>query len=1166
MNFLRSFLGQVSSFTGPIGRYVKQRWLRTLIWVIAACLVIWFYGDMLRFGRWTPFSSDRNRTVAVLLLLAGWAIYNIVQAVQERRRNKALIDALTTEQAADRDSLPAQEVEQIRLRLQEAMTQLRKVTGARRDYVYRLPWYIMIGPPGSGKTTALVNSGLNLPLSGTLGQEPMRGVGGTRNCDWWFTEDAILLDAAGRYTTQDSDPELDRKGWQGFLDLLKQYRPLQPINGVIVALSLEDIAARDPQERLAHAAAIRRRLAELSDSFGTRFPVYFLLTKADLMAGFVEFFDAFNRTDREQVWGMTFPLDDGGEGTQPVIERFPAEFDALLKRLNMLVLERMQQETDAERRGLIYGFPIQMATLKETIGEVLTEIFTTSRFEKRPLLRGVYFVSSTQSGVPIDRMMHAMGSVLGVEVPRQPVFSGQVKSYFLTRLLKSVVFAEANLAAADPRARRRLSTTRNGALAVAAALLVLFFSAWGFAYLQNRRLVAAANRQLTVYAGDVQKVGGSPVSDDDFRKVVPPLDLLRDGPAALRGQSASFWLHGGLDQTAKLVSQYDAAYERALNGMLLPRVLVFLQKQIRARQGDGAFVVAAMKVYLGLGGQGPLDAAYARRWMSAEWKDIYPDTADEELRRDLDGHFAALLGRPLTPVPLDSAVIQGARTELSKQPMAARAYASIMDEAQATALPAWTVEDKAGAMADRVFIRQSGAPLSKGIPGVYTRDGYVKLFLPALHRAAHDVQKQNWIYGAAPGTVSDDTLIAQMTALYRNDFTAQWMGLLSDLRLVAPTNMGVAVQVLNGLTGPDSTVRRLLLAVAADSNLSSDPAAKDPQSAQMARLIAATPDANAVSQNDPLQALRGMTLGTDGQPSQLDTLLKTLDALYQQASRANGSIPQASSLLEAEGGVNDANQTLISLSRQLPDPVDKWMSELASDVRNLSSGGAKSQISQLWTASGAKFCRQATGGRYPFAKGASSEISVDDFNKLFATGGVLDSFFNQNLRQFVNTARHPWQWQYAAAAGVSSASLSAFEKADAIRQAFFGASGAQAGFNFEVTPRTLDSAANTVTLNLEGQLISYAHGPIRSTTLHWPTSSDAGSRVTFQPGSSQSTSGAWSMFRMFEEGDMDSATSDSFIASFELGMRTASFMVHSDSVLNPLNLRLLRSFRCPVGL
>ena len=85
---------------------------------------------------------------------------------------------------------------------------------ARRDGagLYDLPWYMIIGPPGAGKTTVLVNSGLNFPLAEKFGKEALRGVGGTRSCDWWFTDQAVLLDTAGRYTTQDSNQQRRRSG------------------------------------------------------------------------------------------------------------------------------------------------------------------------------------------------------------------------------------------------------------------------------------------------------------------------------------------------------------------------------------------------------------------------------------------------------------------------------------------------------------------------------------------------------------------------------------------------------------------------------------------------------------------------------------------------------------------------------------------------------------------------------------------------------------------------------------------------------------------------------------------------------------------------------------------------------------------------------------------
>src|SRR5205085_2105799 len=143
-----------------------------------------------------------------------------------------------------------------------------------------------IGAPGSGKTTALVNSGLNFPLEQRSGPGAVRGVGGTRNCDWWFTDEAIFLDTAGRYTTQDSDAASDSAGWAEFLALLKKYRKRRPLNGIILTISAQDLMVEGGSARETHVAAARRRLSELTKELRIQLPVYLLVTKVDLVAGF----------------------------------------------------------------------------------------------------------------------------------------------------------------------------------------------------------------------------------------------------------------------------------------------------------------------------------------------------------------------------------------------------------------------------------------------------------------------------------------------------------------------------------------------------------------------------------------------------------------------------------------------------------------------------------------------------------------------------------------------------------------------------------------------------------------------------------------------------------------------------------------------------------------
>ncbi len=132
----------------------------------------------------------------------------------------------------------------------------------------------------------------------------------------------MLIDTAGRYTTQDSDAKADQKSWLAFLDLLKRNRPRQPINGVLVAISIEDLLTLPQDEVAAHAAAIKARLIELHKRLKVDFPVYALFTKADLVIGFMEFFGDLDEKQRAQVFGATFQtMDrrqiDGGSRRRP---------------------------------------------------------------------------------------------------------------------------------------------------------------------------------------------------------------------------------------------------------------------------------------------------------------------------------------------------------------------------------------------------------------------------------------------------------------------------------------------------------------------------------------------------------------------------------------------------------------------------------------------------------------------------------------------------------------------------------------------------------------------------------------------------------------------------------------------------------------------------------
>ncbi|KAL9099300.1 MAG: hypothetical protein Q9163_005187, partial [Psora crenata] len=324
------------------------RWGSSLAgWAIASSL-IWYLFPLV-----PALQAPSLRVAAIAAVLAACLAAHGGIAWRNRRRRRALAAAVSGEgghDAREAEAEAAEEVARLRERMKQALARLQRKGRGRR--LYEQPWFVMIGPPGSGKTTALLNSGLHLPLAQDDEQPSLRGVGGTRLCDWWFADEAVLIDTAGRYTTQDSDAALDRAGWLGFLDLLRRTRPRQPINGVVVVLSLIDLATAEPAERAAHARSVRLRINEITERLRLRVPVYVVLSKADQLRGFDAYFDDLDPAARAQVWGMTFPRDGG-------VEAFGPEFRLLLGRLDERRIERLQAERAGERRAAIDGFPLQ---------------------------------------------------------------------------------------------------------------------------------------------------------------------------------------------------------------------------------------------------------------------------------------------------------------------------------------------------------------------------------------------------------------------------------------------------------------------------------------------------------------------------------------------------------------------------------------------------------------------------------------------------------------------------------------------------------------------------------------------------------------------------------------------------------------------------------------
>ena len=676
--------------------YFVNRTTLAIVFLLLLSLLIWYVGPLLAIsvGSATtrPLGPEWIRWSAIAAIWFLWLLKLLVRWWRHRNMNDALLSQLAKMQASrpgDSQVAGSREVAELNRRFKEAVEVLKKTRFSSSEkggmlarlsnqYLYQLPWYAFIGAPGSGKTTALVNAGLTFPLADQFGKAAIRGVGGTRNCDWWFTNEAVLIDTAGRYTTQESNETLDKAEWQGFLGLLKRFRPRQPLNGVLLTLSVSDLLQMSAQERELHAAALKARLAELREGLGVQFPVYVLVTKADLLSGFSEYFLNCTREERAQVWGFTLPYDPKNTTTAGVRETFNQEFELLYQRLNHGMHERLLAEPDLSRRALAYALPQQLAGLRDVVGRLLASVFSESKFNEQPLLRGVYFTSATQEGTPFDRVMGAMQRTFGVpaKVLGAEASSGTGKSFFLQDLLQKVVFQEHFIAGRNLAAERRLRLMIAGGIAGCVALFVAANIAWSpwVSYGNNTRYVEEVGTKAQALRTAVEAIPATP--DENAPGLLPVLNQGRSVAWSDQIDFASVpWRYRwGLFQGDKLDTAGQITYSRLLEEAFLPRIATRLQSMLRnAPPGNSDYLYQALKAYLMLSGAGPFDAEALKLWIRADW-DRTVATATVEERKQLDGHLDALMRDKvvISPFPLNEELVRNARALLNQQPPAGR--------------------------------------------------------------------------------------------------------------------------------------------------------------------------------------------------------------------------------------------------------------------------------------------------------------------------------------------------------------------------------------------------------------------------------------------------------------------------------------------------------------
>lgn len=1168
----------------------------SMIGLIALSVVIWFVGPMFKFGEnnSAPLSSEISRLIAIIILMLLWGLNNLRIQLTTKKNNMDLVGDLAQNQEAINlsDSANDQSSEEYHLlnqRFSDALSTLSRLRFKGRNKskaLYQLPWYIIIGPPGSGKTTALINSSLEFPLAEQFGKGALQGVGGTRNCDWWFTNDAVLIDTAGRYTTQDSHKVVDSNAWEAFLSLLKRNRRRRPINGAIVSISIQDLLVMTEQERVQQAKIIRTRIDELMQKLEIRFPIYLMFTKADLISGFSEYFEDLSKEDREQVWGIS--LANAPDSSQsPDFDNFEYEMDLLIKRLYDRELARIHQERDVKRRALIQGFPLQVENIRNIISEFVHQTFVKNRFEKQPYLRGIYFTSGTQDGTPIDRMMSSVSANFGFQREQTHYQHGQGKSFFLGNLFREVIFPESELVGSNRKFELFLKWSRRAAYISLVLTAIALLVSWYSSVSQHDNSMLEVAGYVTEYE---RSQGAVKDWNKDLRAVIPSLNALANA-SIVYDQEQHPWLSGMGMYDGQVDTSADEAYHSQLKRLLLPRLISYLEKKITLGH-QGGDLYHNFRTYLMFQKTDHMDMPLVVEWFKNDWKESM--TGEATQRQALEQHLQELLKLNLDPYKLNPQLVNETRQVLLRVPVHQRIYSRIRTQTEYRQKV--DLLNLFGESVRSSFEISDEVAGKLKIPFMFTKEGYDSIDLSTNSPVIADLVRDRWVLSDDESGKVDfikddlDDISEKVTQLYLTEFTQQWSSVLESLDIIEFKSLDMAMEVLSRFIDPVYSPLMAVLQVTAENtqlssqllqNMSEDNT--EGKTGKVTALLAETFKGTEVDQH--FRPVNQLMRKTKTSPAPITAINQKIEQLKDFIGEIAVSPDPAKKSFDVASarftqGSGNAITALTLFAANKPEPVKHWLEKLSDQSWKVVLSAAHQHVNNEWRNQVYTFYKDALAGRYPLSRKSKNELAQLDFTDFFKPEGKMDKFFIKYIKPFVTTGT---SWSNRSvdnrSLGLRADTLTQIHRAQDIKSIFFRASPEAPGLSFQLQPYTLNKIDARFWLDVGKQRISYNHGPKFWKSLTWSAKDENNRvRIVFEDlngeHNEKSFEGPWAWLHMQDDSKI-TPTKKANVYLIEYNVvenpgngaekitHQMEYLIKAESINNPFNTNLLGSFNCP---
>jgi type VI secretion system protein ImpL len=1042
-------------------------------------------------------------------------------------------------------------VEEVQKSIVAAEKKLATAKVAPSGALGRLPVVLMLGTPGSTKTSSVVRSGLDVDLlMGDVFRDD--AVVNTRGMNLWFGRNTLFVDA-GRDLTDDATR------WRWLMHKLQPARLRGALSSgqqaprlAVLCYSCEALTAANAADAAAVAArSLRERLTQLAQTFGIRLPVYVVFSKADRVPGFAEYVQNFTKDEGRAVLGATLPFapkTDGASYAERESRRLNDAWSRLFAGLAARRLEVLARETTGDRKPAAYEFPREVRKLGSAAVQFMVELCRPNELGVGPVLRGFYLTgvravvsgeaAAAQSLMPAREAQAVAATSVFRPVAAQAAASGgpmggggrkKPEWVFLSGVFQDVVLAD-SVAMGVTRGGARISALRRTLAAVGIGVAAMLAIAFTTSFILNRRLQRTVAAAYASAASLPKETIAIPPTDALLK-----LDSLREQGDILSHHvhdGAPFWMGWGLYSGARMYKPVRELYFDKFAKLLYDSTSVGLRRATASLAAPNATV--------------PYDSAYrllraylittdasehsTREFLGPALVGAWPaativDSTEREIARRQFEFFGSELpyGNPYPDHRGDGALIASARAVLQRSSGITPIYISMLTEAARRGQPV------------RLGANGGGAVVNPAeVPGQFTKAAWAFFVDTALTKDLDRfLQGEPWVTGGIAKPPGDKAQLARdLQKRYTDDYVAAWRRYVSSASIAGFANVQDAAKKLDVLAGPTSPLLSMLLPVTENAVVDSAAVRVPLQPVEVVM---------------PLKN-KDTYIGGANQ-EYMDQLVALATALHQVAAvppgtDASGPLQQASA---AVGGVRAAVGKLsrlfateperqLALSRLFLVPAERVERLIQSEIVVKQKAGDASAIN----AAAAAFCADTRDvlEKFPFAK-SQAQATGADVTKLFKPTGTIAQFFEQTLNNKV-LVRSGAGYRAAPGGLNPTDQLLRFMNASRrITDALFPGGAAEPRAQFTLKP-TLSESIPILTMAFGDQTFQFARGGEQTVTAVWRFKDDAGVEFSRKGSGQARDNGTWAPLRMYWNDAKPGAVAGTKVYDIILGQARAT--------------------------